>query len=76
MNKTIVTFKDDNRIITMNFVHNLETGELDYNVTMEPQLEEGESLDLVTILADKFISSLLPDESDIEVVPEEFDSNI
>lgn len=76
MNNATVTFKNDNRTITIDFVHNIETGSLDYNVTVEPQLNNDEPLDLATILADRFLGALLPDDTDVEVVPDETDSDI
>lgn len=77
MNKAKVTFSNDVRNITIDFTHNLETGNLDYNVTVDPELKEGEPLDLATLLADKFLGSLVtPENTDIEVVPDESDSNI
>lgn len=76
MNKVTVTFAGDNRNITIDFVHNVETESLDYNVKVEPPLNEGESMDLATILADKFLGSLIASVEDVEIVPDETTSNI
>lgn len=80
MNKVTVTFTGDARTITIDFAHNIETESLDYNVTVDPPINEGDALDLTTILADKFLGSLVvPDVEvvpDIEVVPDGTNSDI
>lgn len=68
MNKVTVTFTGDARTITINFVHNVENETLDYNVTVDPPINDGDAMDLTTIFADKFLGSLMV--PDIEVVPD------
>lgn len=80
MNKVTVTFTGDVRTITINFVHNVENETLDYNVTVDPPINDGDAMDLTTILADKFLGSLMvPDVEvipDTDVIPDETNSNI
>ena len=80
MNKVTVTFAGDARTITVDFVHNVENETLDYNVTVDPPINDGDAMDLTTILADKFLGSLMvPDVEvvpDADVIPDETDSNI
>lgn len=70
MNKTTVTFKSDIRTITINFTHNVETESLDYNVSIDPQINEGEQMDLATILADRFLGSLIVPSDEVVVEAE------
>lgn len=70
MNTTTVTFKSDVRTITIDFTHNVETESLDYSVKIDPEIKEGENVDLSVILADKFLGSLMYQEN-IEVIPDE-----
>ena len=74
MNKVTVTFTGDVRTITIDFVHNVENETLDYNVTVDPPINDGDVMDLTTILADKFLGSLMV--PDVEVIPDETNSNI
>jgi hypothetical protein len=80
MNKVTVTFTGDVRTITIDFVHNVENETLDYNVTVDPPINDGDAMDLTTILADKFLGSLMvPDVEvvpDADVIPDETRSNI
>lgn len=80
MNKVTVTFAGDVRTITINFVHNVENETLDYNVIVDPPINDGDAMDLTTILADKFLGSLMvPDVEvipDTDVIPDETNSNI
>lgn len=80
MNKVTVTFTGDVRTITIDFVHNVENETLDYNVTVDPPINDGDAMDLTTILADKFLGSLMvPDVEvipDTDIVSDETDSNI
>ena len=78
MNKATVTFKSDVRTINIEFVHNVETETLDYNVTIDPQLNDGDQMDLATILADRFLGSLTVSDDEIVVEPDtdESDNNI
>lgn len=68
MNKVTVTFTSDARTITIDFVHNVENETLDYNVTVDPPINDGDAMDLTTILADKFLGSLMA--PDVEVIPD------
>lgn len=68
MNKVTVTFTGDVRTITIDFVHNVENETLDYNVTVDPPINDGDAMDLTTILADKFLGSLMV--PDVEVIPD------
>jgi len=68
MNKVTVTFTGDVRTITIDFVHNVENETLDYNVTVDPPINDGDVMDLTTILADKFLGSLMV--PDVEVIPD------
>lgn len=80
MSNVTVTFAGDARTITVDFVHDVEKETLDYNVTVDPPINNDEPLDLATILADKFLGSLVvPDVEvvpDIEVVADETNSDI
>ena len=74
MNKVTVTFTSDVRTITIDFVHDVEKETLDYNVIVDPPINDGDAMDLTTILADKFLGSLTV--PDVEVIPDETNSNI
>ena len=74
MNKVTVTFTGDVRTITIDFVHDVEKETLDYNVIVDPPINDGDAMDLTTILADKFLGSLMV--PDVEVIPDETNSNI
>lgn len=78
MNKATVTFKSDVRTINIEFVHSVETETLDYNVTIDPQLNDGDQMDLATILADRFLGSLTVSDDEVVVEPDtdESDNNI
>ena len=80
MNKVTATFTSNVRTITINFVHNVENETLDYNVIVDPPINDGDAMDLTTILADKFLGSLMvPDVEvipDTDVIPDETNSNI
>ena len=80
MNKVTVTFTGDVRTITIDFVHNVENETLDYNVTVDPPINDGDAMDLTTILADKFLGSLMILDvevvPDADVIPDETRSNI
>lgn len=61
MNKATVTFKGENREITMTFELNTENGNLDYNVAVEPPFASEEEITndgLSTYLANVFLHSL------------------
>lgn len=75
MNKATVTFKSDVRTINIEFVHNVETETLDYNVTIDPQLNDGDQMDLATILADRFLGSLTVSDDEVVVEPDTDESN-
>lgn len=75
MNKATVTFKSDVRTINIEFVHNVETETLDYNVTIDPQLNDGDQMDLATILADRFLGSLTVSDDEVVVEPDTDESD-
>ena len=61
MNKAVVTFKGANREITINFEHNVENGNLDYNVAVEPPFTSEDEINndgIATYLANIFLQSL------------------
>lgn len=61
MEKTTVTFKGENREIAINFELNEETGDLNYNVTVDPPFENEDAINgggLVVYLANMFLGSL------------------
>lgn len=70
MNKATVTFTSDVRTINIEFTHNTENETLDYSVTIDPQLNEGDPMDLATILADRFLGSLTISDNDVVVEPD------
>lgn len=71
MEKVKVTFAGENRTITMDFTHNEENQSLDYNVTVDPELKEGEN-DLTILFANVFLDALnRPATPDVAFVPED-----
>lgn len=67
MEKVTTTFKSDDREIIVNFELNNETGDLNYNVTVEPPFKDENDLNnggLCTFLANTFLGAL--------TVPSEF----
>jgi hypothetical protein len=71
--QTVVTFKGDKREIIIDFNLDEETGELNYNVNVNPPINPDDSFNLETHLADTFLGALIgPQESeDMEVEAEE-----
>lgn len=71
--QTVVTFKGDKREIVIDFNLDEETGELNYNVNVNPPIKPDDSFNLETHLADAFLGALIgPQESkDMEVEAEE-----
>jgi hypothetical protein len=71
--QTVVTFKGDKREIVIDFNLDEETGELNYNVNVNPPINPDDSFNLETHLADTFLGALIgPQESeDMEVEAEE-----
>lgn len=61
MNNTTVTFKSDVRTITIDFAHNMENGSLEYKTNIDPPFNEGGTVDLSVVLADKFLRTLAAD---------------
>ena len=62
MEKVTTIFKGDNREITINFSHNQETGNLDYNVVVEPPFVSDEEIkngSLEVFLANTFLGALM-----------------
>lgn len=61
MEKVTTIFKGENREITINFELNEETGNLGYNVAVEPPFENEDAINgggLVVYLANMFLGSL------------------
>lgn len=61
MEKVTVTFKGENREINANFELNAETGDLNYQVTVDPSFESEDDINnggLVVYLANMFLGSL------------------
>lgn len=68
METTIVTFKSDNRTITVNFELDND-GNLDYNTSVEPPFNSEEEINnggLDVYLANTFLNALLPSSEFIE----------
>lgn len=67
--QTVVTFKGDKREIVIDFNLDEETGELNYNVNVNPPINPDDSFNLETHLADAFLGALIgPQESeDMEI---------
>ena len=63
--QTVVTFKGDKREIVIDFNLDEETGELNYNVNVNPPINPDDSFNLETHLADTFLGALIgPQESE------------
>ena len=61
MEKVTVTFKGENREINANFELNAETGDLNYQVTVDPPFETEDDINnggLTVYLANMFLGSL------------------
>lgn len=59
METAIVTFKNDNREIELKFDYNKETEELNYDFIKVPEIKDENDSDLVTVLANYFLNSLV-----------------
>lgn len=59
METATVTFKGDNREIAIKFNYNKETEELEYDFINVPEINETEESDLVTVLANYLMNSLM-----------------
>lgn len=59
METAIVTFKNDSREIELKFDYNKETEELNYDFTKVPEIKDENDSDLVTVLANYFLNSLV-----------------
>lgn len=59
METAIVTFKSDNREIELKFDYNKETEELNYDFIKVPEIKDENDSDLVTVLANYFLNSLV-----------------
>lgn len=81
MEKTIVTFKGENREIVVNFELTEETGDLNYQVQVTPPFEDEDAINnggLTIYLANMFLGSLqTPAEfvDDENVTPDAEDIN-
>lgn len=76
--QTVVTFKGDKREIVIDFNLDEETGELNYNVNVNPPINPDDSFNLETHLADTFLGALIgPQESeDMEMEVEESEEEV
>ena len=59
METTIVTFKSDDREIALKFDFDKESQELNYDFITVPDIKENDEPDLVTVLANYFLNSLV-----------------
>jgi hypothetical protein len=59
METVIVMFKGDKKEIAIKFDYNKETEELDYDFVNVPEINETEEADLVTVLANYLLNSLV-----------------
>lgn len=59
METVIATFKGDNNEIVIKFDYNKETSELDYDFVKVPEIKNVEESDLVTVLANYLLNSLV-----------------
>ena len=59
METAIVTFKSEDREIALKFDFDKESQELNYDFITVPDLEENDEPDLVTVLANYFLNSLV-----------------
>ena len=60
----VVSFKSENRRISMYFTE--ENGDLDMQMTMDPELKDGEEPDLPLLLAGAFMTALNIDKNENE----------
>lgn len=59
METAIVTFKSDDREISLKFDYDKSTEELNYDFIKVPEINETDDSDLVTVLANYFLNSLV-----------------
>lgn len=59
METVIVTFKSDDREISLKFDYDKSTEELNYDFIKVPDINETDDSDLVTVLANYFLNSLV-----------------
>lgn len=59
METAIVTFKSDDREIALKFDFDKESQELNYDFITVPDIKEDDEPDLVTVLANYFLNSLV-----------------
>ena len=59
METAIVTFKSDDREIALKFDFDKESQELNYDFITVPDIKENDEPDLVTVLANYFLNSLV-----------------
>lgn len=59
METAIVTFKSDDREIALKFDFDKESQELNYDFIIVPDIKEDDEPDLVTVLANYFLNSLV-----------------
>lgn len=72
---TVVTFKGDDREIQINFLLNGETGDIQYNVMVDPPFETEEEITqggLTVFLANMLLNAMsLPTEDEIDEIEDE-----
>lgn len=59
METAVVTFKSDDREISLKFDYDKSTEELNYDFIKVPEINENDDPDLVTVLANYFLNSLV-----------------
>jgi hypothetical protein len=59
METATVTFKSDDKEIVIKFDYNKETEDLNYDFIKLPEINEEEEADLVTVLANYLLNSLM-----------------
>ena len=69
--QTVVTFKGDKREIVIDFNLDEETGELNYNVNVDPPINPNDSFNLETHLADTFLGTLIGSQESEDMETEE-----
>lgn len=74
--QTVVTFKGDKREIVIDFNLDEETGELNYNVNINPPINPDDSFNLETHLADTFLGALINSQESEDMEIEESEEEV
>lgn len=76
--QTVVTFKGDKREIVIDFILDEETGELKYNVDINPPINSDDPFNLETHLADTLLGALIgsQESEDMEMETEESEEEV